>query len=288
MKIRSVSLRGAWLGLVVGVSWLIACSTGSISSPEPAVEAGAALDSSGRVPSDSDATGIDSDAPSRTADAAADAGDATDAGAAPIVIVSVGGHVEAGGPVAGATVRVLSPPMVTTTDADGNFFFYLPLGAAIVMKVEAPDDKHLAMIRGLVVGTNRPRTFYLTGPDELGALKSLGFTLDPDKALVEVDFRNSKQGGYSVTMMSGGTALTPGFGAALDKDGVPQSTMMTLAGGKGSTLYLGNVEKGDVSFEPNIGDAGLPCQPCDGPKLPTQAGVVTWYDFECGTATDCL
>jgi hypothetical protein len=31
----------------------------------------------------------------------------------------------------------------------------------------------------------------------------------------------------------------------------------------------------------------MACKPCDAPALPIQAGVVTWFDFECGSATDC-
>lgn len=275
---RGRGLRAAWSCCVLVTAWVLACSP--TPSNEPTV--------SPQLDSGNDAV-VDSAVPMDAADAyvATDAADAADA--APIILRPVGGNVEANGAVVGAKVTVLSPPMVTTTDASGNFTFNLPLGAAVVIKVEAPDATRLPMIRGVVVGlSNRPRTFYLTGAAELGALQSLGFTLDPTKALVEVDFRNSTQGGYSVTMTSGGATLTPGFGAALDGAGVPKSTMVTLAGGKGSTLYLGDVAPSNVSFAPHIGDAGLPCKPCDGPALPTQAGVVTWYDFECGSATDCL
>lgn len=280
-------------GLRAGLSWFVVLATwASACSPTPPRDP---------APPEADGggdAGIDVTAPVDAADAsvATDAGDATDAtdaadaaDAAPIVLRPVGGHVEAGGAVVGAKVTVLSPPMQTTTDASGNFTLNLPLGAAVAIKVEALDATRLPMIRGLVVGqSNRPRTFYLTGPQELGALQSLGFTLDPAKALVEVDFRNATQGGYSVTLTAGGATLTPGFGAALDGMGVPRSTMVTLAGGKGSTLYLGDVAPGTVSFAAHTGDAGLPCKPCDGPALPAQAGVVTWYDFECGLATDCL
>jgi len=272
---RGRGLRAALSCCVLVTAWVLACSPTPSSDPTVAPQ----------VDSGSDAV-VDSAVPMDAADAyvATDAADA-----APIVLRPVGGHVEAGGAVVGAKVTVLSPPMMTTTDASGNFTFNLPLGAAVVIKVEALDATRLPMIRGLVVGlTNRPRTFYLTGPQELGALQSLGFTLDPAKALVEVDFRNSTHGGYSVTLTGGGATLTPGFGAALDGMGVPQSTMVTLAGGTGSTLYLGDVAPSNVSFAPHIGDAGLPCKPCDGPALPTQAGVVTWYDFECRSATDCL
>jgi len=268
---------------VLVTTWALACSSTPSNAPDPTVTP--------QLESGTDAV-IDSAVAMDAADAyvATDATDAADAAdAAPVVLKQIGGHVEAGGAVVGAKVTVLSPPMMTTTDASGNFLFNLPLGAAVVIKVEPLDTTRMPMIRGLVVGdTNRPRVFYLTGPDELGALQSLGDTLDPAKALVEVDFRNATQGGYSVTLTGGGATLTPGFGAGLDAMGSPQSTMVTLAGGTGSTLYLGNVAPSNVSFAPHIGDAGLPCKPCDGPALPTQAGVVTWYDFECGSATDCL
>jgi hypothetical protein len=268
---------------VLVTAWALACSPSRSSdlAVAPQVDSGGDAVIDAAVPMDAQAA---TDAQAADAYAAADAADA-----APVVLKQIGGHVEAGGAVVGAKVSVLSPPMMTTTDASGNFTFNLPLGAAVVIKVEALDPARLPMIRGLVVGpTNRPRFFFLTGPQELGALQSLGFTPDPAKALVEVDFRNSTHGGYSVTLTGGGTTLTPSFGAALDGTGVPRATMVTLAGGTASTLYLGNVAPSDVAFTPDIGDAGLPCKPCDGPALPTQAGVVTWYDFECGSATDCL
>lgn len=263
-------LRAGLVCCVLVMTWALACSPTASSEPTvtPQLESGADAVFDVAVPTDA-------------ADAyvAMNATDAADA--APIVLKPIGGHVEAGGAVVGAKVTVLSPPMTTTTDASGNFVLNLPLGAAVVIKVEALDTTRLPMIRGLVVGqTNRPRVFFLTGPQELGALQSLGDTLDPAKALVEVDFRNSTQGGYSVTLTGGGATLTPGFGAALDAMGSPQSTMVTLAGGTGSTLYLGNVAPSNVSFAPHTGDAGLPCTPCDGPALPTQAGVVTWYDWK--------
>jgi len=108
------------------------------------------------------------------------------------------------------------------------------------------------------------------------------------KGIVEVDFRNASVGGYSAVMTKSGATVTPGFGIALDNTDTPQSSTVTLTGGGGSTLLLGDVAPGTISFTPKLPDAGvLPCKPCDAPATPVQAGVVTWFDYECGSATDC-
>jgi hypothetical protein len=234
-----------------------------------------------------------------TADALAlDAG-ATEFSDAPVVtdghdetahatLVRFAGHVDYMGPVANAKVSLLSTTATTTTDSNGDFFFYVPLGSVAVVKVEAPNT--FPMIRGVVVRQPmRIRVFYLAGPPEQSALQGLGLQLDPSKGVVEVDFRNSTIGGYGVQVKtSGGALVTPGFGMALDSNGNPQQSTLTLAGGDGSTLLLGNVNPGDVSFTPVVpAGATLPCKPCDAPALPIEAGAVTWFDFECGTATDC-
>jgi hypothetical protein len=223
-----------------------------------------------------------------TADAAPlDAG--ADADASPVVLKRVSGHVDYNGPVVGAAVDVLSPAaMSTSTDLNGDFFFYVPLGASVVMKVVAPNL--FPMIRGVVVGTsNRIRNFYLAGPPEQMAAQSLGLQFDATKGIVEVDFRNSAVGGYGVALKSGAAAVTPAFGIALDDTSTPQASMLTLTGGDGSTLLLGDVMPASItSFAPTLPDGGvMACKPCDAPVLPVQAGVVTWFDFECGSATDC-
>jgi hypothetical protein len=242
---------------------------------EGGAEGGAATDAS--PPSDAGAMN----------DAVTDVG--ADEDAAPVIMKTVGFHVEYNGPVSGASVTVLAPaPMSTATDASGDFKVTAPLGSVLVVKVQAAGL--LSMIRGIVVGaTNRIRTFYLAGPPEQQAAQSLGHSFDPAKGIVEVDFRNATTGGYGAKLTSGGgAALVPGFGIALDATGTPQSSTVTLAGGDGSTLLLGDVPPAIASFAPIVpSDAGQPCQPCDAPSLPIQAGAVTWFDFECGTATDC-
>jgi hypothetical protein len=61
-----------------------------------------------------------------------------------------------------------------------------------------------------------------------------------------------------------------------------------VTGGDGSTLLLGNVPPGDVSLSPIVPVAAtLPCHTDgDAQPLPLVAGAVTWFDFECGSATD--
>lgn len=77
----------------------------------------------------------------------------------------------------------------------------------------------------------------------------------------------------------------PGFGIAFNDQGDPQSSTMTLTGGDGSTLLLGNVAPSTATFTPTLPlDAGT-CQPCDAQQLPVVANTVTWFDFECGAAS---
>lgn len=283
-------MRRVWgaalLGLGAFVFVVAACSS---STPDPGP---AALGDAATSPDTSTSL---TDAGTSDALPASDAGE--DAGGdggdgAAVVLKRIAGAVEYDGkPVANAAVTVLSPTSLsTTTDSKGEFAVYLPLGAAAVFKVVPLDPTLFPMIRGIVVGpTNRIRIFYLAGPPERAAATALGLSLDPAKGIVEVDFRNSTTGGYSTTIRtSGGAALTPGFGVVLDAMGNPTKSSSTLTGGDGSTLLLGDVTPATVSFTPITPDAGvLPCKPCDAPELPIQANTVTWFDFECGSATDC-
>jgi hypothetical protein len=265
---------------VLAAGWLIACATVSVVPLDGPDVDDAAPDSS--VTADAftptDATPVDSAPP--------DAG--SDADAAPVVLKRFSGHVDYNGAVAGATVTMLSPSaMTTTTDLSGDFFFYAPVGSSAVVKVVAPNL--FPMIRGIVIAdVTRIRNFYLAGPPEQQAAQSLGLSFDVAKGIVEVDFRNAVVGGYGATMRKSGAPVTPGFGIALDDVGAPQSSLLTLTGGDGTTLLLGDVPAGTVSFAPKLPDAGvMACKPCDAPALPVQPGVVTWFDFECGSATDC-
>lgn len=258
---------------------LIACATISAASLDPAVEAA--------VPQSADAP-VESAAEVVRDSSVADVGSKADG--APVVLKRISGHVDYNGPVANADVTLLSPSsMTTTSDATGDFFFYVPIGSTAIIKVVAPNV--YPMIRGVVAAdTNRIRNFYLAGPPEQQAAQSLGKQFDVAKGIVEVDFRNVSVGGYSValTASAGGAPVAPGFGMVLDAQGAPQLSTVTLAGGDGSTLLLGDVAPTAVSFTPKLPDAGvLPCKPCDAPALPVQAGVVTWFDFECGMAMDC-
>jgi hypothetical protein len=275
--------RGWWTwacGAAALTACLVACATLPVAPLDgPDVDDASPESSTTAEPGASDAAVTDA------ADAAASDGDAD---AAPVVLKRVSGHVEFNGPVAGAAVTMLAPmAMSTTTDQAGDFFFYAPVGSSAVVKVVAPNA--MPMIRGVVVSDpSRIRVFYLAGASEQQAAQALGKTFDPTKGIVEVDFRNANVGGYSVVMTKSGAAVTPGFGIALDGAGDPQLATETLVGGDGSTLLLADVAPGTVSFAPLLPDAGVTaCKPCDAPALPIQAGVVTWFDFECGSATDC-
>jgi hypothetical protein len=200
-------------------------------------------------------------------------------------------HVDYNGPVANAVVTELAPESASTlTDSNGDFVFYAGMGSSAIAKVEAPSL--YPMIRGIVIREKtRIRQFYLAGTPDTDAWKPLDVSIDTTKGVVEVDFRNSSIGGYDVVLHSpNGDVVTPGFVIAYDLDGNPQLTKTgTITGGDGSTLVLGNVPPGTISFvahEPN--GAPKACTPCDAPELPVQAGTVTWFDFECGDATDCL
>lgn len=144
------------------------------------------------------------------------------------------------------------------------------------------------MIRGLVLGDrNRIRTLYLAGPAERQAAMAVGHTPDAAKGIVEVDFRNAAVGGYGAALSSGGGPLAPGYGVVLDAMDNPVSSLTTVTGGGGSTLLLGNVAPSAAVGFGFTAPAGRTCTPCDATPLPIQAGVVTWFDFECGAATDC-
>lgn len=264
--------------VVVAFVWLGACT--ETLAP---IAGSTLLD--GATPTDVGVTPpIDDDA--STPETPSDSGvpDAADADATPAPLVRVAGHVDYGGPVAGASVTVLAPSaQVSVTDQDGDFFFYFPTGTKVVLKVEAPNL--FPMIRGVVAGaTQRIRTFYLAGPPEVDAADGLGLAIDPAKGMVEVDFRNAQVGGYGVTLTGTSGPLTAGWGIAFDASGDPQSSPTTITGGDGSTLLLGGLPTGTASFAAiTPADAGV-CQPCDAIELPIQANTVTWFDFEAGSA----
>jgi hypothetical protein len=204
-------------------------------------------------------------------------------------MVRVFGNIDFGGGLDGVTVSVLGDSQSATTDANGNFFVDAPEGSRLILKATAPSRPELfPMIRGVVAQENlRPRVFYMLGPPDVTSATSLGLTFDPNKAIVEVDFRNAEIGGYGATLQRNGSAVVPGFGIAYEDDGDPAASQITVSGGGGSTLLLGDLAVGDATFTPIVpGAATLPCQPRDANPLPLLAGTVTWFDFECGTATD--
>lgn len=208
--------------------------------------------------------------------------------AAPLVRVQ--GNVDYNGPLAGVSVTTLGPsPQTTMTDAAGDFFFDAPDGSRLVFKATPMASLGLLpMIRGVVARDDlRPRVFYMLSQSELSNASQLGVTFDPTEAIIEVDFRNAAIAGYGATLSSGGASIQPEFGIAYDDNGDPQLSLLTVAGGNGSTLLLAGLPAGDVSFAPSVpAGATLPCQPRDANPLPVQAGTVTWYDYECGNATD--
>lgn len=279
-------------GWCVGLAWVVACSTGSAPSPEAntlVLPDGSITAPSGKGLSDASPTNdvssplVDSGIDAGVHDAGSDA----DADAGPPVLEKVTGSVDFGGPMKGVTVELLAPTSESVvTDETGTFFFFAPVGSTAVIKATPPADAGAyPMIRGIVAEKGaRVRIFYLEAKSDLDVLPSLGVTGDDSKAIVEVDFRNASVGGFGATMTNGASVVMPGYGVAYDSDGKAVKSLTTVTGGDGTTLLFGNVAPGNVSFTAIVPqDAGLPCTPCDAPILPLQAGVVTWFDFECGT-----
>lgn len=204
-------------------------------------------------------------------------------------MVRVFGNVDYGGGLAGVTVSVVGGTQTTTTDGGGDFYFDAAEGSRLVVKAEATNRPELMpMIRGVIAREDlRPRVFYLAGPPEVTAATGLGKTFDPQKAIVEVDFRNATIGGYYATLTGTTGAKTPEFGLVYDDNGDIQLGTTTVTGGSGSTLLLANLVTGDATFAAIVPTAAtLPCQPRDANPLPLVAGVVTWFDYECGNAMD--
>ena len=207
-----------------------------------------------------------------------------------VALVRVFGNVNYNGGLDSVTItRLGAAGEISHTDANGDFFFDAIDGSLLIMEAAVPSRPELIpMIRGVIAHDHiRPRVFYLLGPSDVTAASGLGLSFDPAKAIVEVDFRNAAIGGYGATLTRAGQVVTPGFGIVYDASGNPQAGQITATGGDGSTLLLGDLAPGDVAFGASVPAAAtLPCQPRDAAPLPTMAGVVTWFDYECGTATD--
>lgn len=213
--------------------------------------------------------------------------DAPPIDAAPFVRVY--GHVEPHIDLGGTVTKIEGPPQAAQVDAQWDFYFDVPDGSRLVMRVPSATTDYVPMIRGVVAHDHlRVRNFYMLGADEIAAAESaLGVTFDPTKAILEVDFRNAEIGGYGVTLTHAGSPVTAELGIALDGSDAPQLSQVTLVGGNGSTLLLANLPPGDVSFTPIVpAGATLPCQPRDADPLPLVAGTVTWFDYECGMGED--
>jgi hypothetical protein len=213
--------------------------------------------------------------------------DAPSIDAAPFVRVY--SHVEPHIDLGGNVTTLEGPSRAAQIDAQWDFYFDVPDGSRLIMRVPSATSDYLPMIRGVVAHDHlRIRNFYMLGVDELAAASSaLGVTFDPSLAILEVDFRNAAIGGYGVTLTRAGNPVTPGFGVVLDASDAPQLSETTLVGGNGSTLLLANLPPGDVTFTPIVpSGATLPCQPRDADPLPLAAGTVTWFDYECGMGED--
>jgi hypothetical protein len=229
-----------------------------------------------------------------TTDASTDA-DAIDA-APPIdtaQIVRVYGHVvETGEQVGldGLITTVEGPAMTTTPDPTGDFYFEVPDSSRLITRVPGSnDDVYLPMIRGVVAHDHlRVRNYYLLSQPEIDAAENaLGVTFDPSTAILEVDFRNVVIGGYGVTLTRNGNSLAPSFGIVVDGNGNPVQSEVTVVGGDGSTLLLAGLPPGDVLLTPIVpSDAAFPCEARDADPIPLEAGVVTWFDYECAGNPD--
>lgn len=209
-----------------------------------------------------------------------------------VPLVRVFGYVESYGQAQGGmpVTTLEGTPQSTTTASDGTFYFDVPDGSRLIMKVDPTTlTGALPMIRGVIAHDDlRPRVFYIINADEVSGAESLGVTFDPSKAVVEVDFRNAAIGGYSATLTTpDNTTLTPETGIVADDQGQPQVGETTIAGGDGSTLLLAGLSPVTAVFAPIVpAEATLPCQPRDANPLPLEAGTVTWFDYECGNGQD--
>jgi len=204
-------------------------------------------------------------------------------------LVRVYGHISPNVVLDGSPSTIEGPLVNAQLDGQGDFYFDVPDGSRLIMRVPASVEGHLPMIRGVVAHDHlRPRVYYLLGPDELtGVASALNVTFDPSTAILEVDFRNAEIGGYGVTLTGSSGVITPAFGVVLDSNDAPQLGQLTLVGGNGSTLVLAGLPPGNVSFAPIVPvGATLPCQPRDADPLPLVAGTVTWFDYECGNGQD--
>jgi len=211
---------------------------------------------------------------------------------APARMVRVFGNVNYNGGLENVRVITLemTPAQSCLTDMNGDFYFDAPEGAPLIMEVLPPLGSGLIpMVRGVVAEDHlRPRVFYLMGPPDIAAAASVSESFDPTEAIVEVDFRNSMIGGYGAILADGTQTLMPRFGLVYDTNGNPQVGEQTVTGGDGTTLLLGGLPVGHASFAPIVPAAAtLPCHTDgDAQPLPLLAGVTTWFDFECGNATD--
>jgi hypothetical protein len=190
----------------------------------------------------------------------------------------------------GSITTIEGTAMTTNADATGDFFFDVPDSSRLIVRVPGSTDKfYLPMIRGVVAHDHlRPRNYYLLSQPEIDAAESaLGVTYDPSTAILEVDFRNVVIGGYGVTLTRNGDPLSPSFGVVSDGNGNPVLSETTVVGGDGSTLLLAGLPPGDVSLSAIVpADAAFPCDPRDADPLPLEAGVVTWFDYECAGNPD--
>jgi hypothetical protein len=216
---------------------------------------------------------------------------ATPIDAAPTVrvygtVIETGVRADLVGPI----TTIEGPPLTTSPDDTGDFFFEVPDGSRLIVRVPGSvGDVYLPMIRGVVARDHlRPRNYYLLSQPEIdGAESALGVTFDPSTAILEVDFRNVVIGGYGVTVTRNNTPVAPSFGVAIDGAGNPVLSQITVVGGDGSTLLLAGLPPGDVSLTPIVpSGAAFPCEARDADPIPLEAGTVTWFDYECAGNPD--
>jgi len=193
-------------------------------------------------------------------------------------------------PLDGAITTIEGPPMMTNADDSGDFFFDVPDGSRLIVRVPGSTDKlYLPMIRGVVAHDHlRSRNYYLLSQPEIDdAESSLGVTYDPSTAILEIDFRNVTIGGYGATLTRNGNPVVPSFGVVDDANGNPVKSETTVVGGDGSTLLLAGLPPGDVSLSAIVpAGAAFPCEQRDADPIPLEAGVVTWFDYECAGNPD--
>jgi hypothetical protein len=184
-----------------------------------------------------------------------------------------------------------SVPPLTFESTSGSWEFMVPSGCHAVVVGEA--QGRLTMLRGVLSPNVRGRDMW-NDPvaDGEALLGALSLTQDPEKGMLEPDFRNLPSGsagaGWGVNLRAtNGSIVEPGYCIAFS-NGFPQvvTPCKTISGGSDSTLFAGNIPPGVYTLEP-VAPSGATNFACDLPLLPILPNTVTQVDYETDTSRNC-